>query len=133
MSSVWAGYPRKLKENLTWLFLFVSSDYVFGYCNTKVQKEPQEEFCKISYSNKFHNIHRKMLVLESLFNKVAWKFIKKRLQHRCFPVNISKFVRTPILKNICERILLQSSFVNNSHDLCFSTKTYGVHDACFCK
>ena len=26
-------------------------------------------------------------------------FIKKRLQHRCFPVNIVKFLRTPILKN----------------------------------
>ena len=33
-------------------------------------------------------------------------FIKKRLQHRCFPVNIAKFLRTPILKNICEWLLL---------------------------
>ena len=32
----------------------------------------------------------------------------KRLQHRCFPVNIVKFLRTPILKNICERLLLNS-------------------------
>ena len=34
-------------------------------------------------------------------------FIKKRLQHRCFPVNIAKFLRTFILKNICERLLLK--------------------------
>ena len=34
------------------------------------------------------------------------KFIKKRLQHRCFPVNFAKFLRTPILRNICERLLL---------------------------
>ena len=27
-------------------------------------------------------------------------FIKKRLQDRCFPANIAKFLRTPILKNI---------------------------------
>ena len=44
--------------------------------------------------------------MESLFNKVAGfkdcKFIKKRLQHGCFPVNIAKFFRTTILKNICE-------------------------------
>ena len=33
-------------------------------------------------------------------------FIRKRLQHRCFPVNIAKFLRKPILKNICERLLL---------------------------
>ena len=42
-------------------------------------------------------------VLESLFNKVpdlkAFKFIKKRLQHKCFPVNIAKFWRTTFLKN----------------------------------
>ena len=38
-------------------------------------------------------------MLESLFNKVtgfqASNFIKKRLQHRCFPVKLVKFLRTP--------------------------------------
>ena len=33
-------------------------------------------------------------------------FTKRRLQHRCFPVNIAKCSRAPILKNICERLLL---------------------------
>ena len=33
-------------------------------------------------------------------------FIKMRLQHRCFPVNIAKFLRTPILKNISKQLLL---------------------------
>ena len=28
----------------------------------------------------------------------AWKFIKKKLQHRCFPVNIAKFFRTTFFK-----------------------------------
>ena len=28
-----------------------------------------------------------------------------RFQHRCFPVNIVKFLRTPVLKNICDRML----------------------------
>ena len=32
--------------------------------------------------------------------------IKKGLQHRYFLVNIGKFIRTPILKNIYERLLL---------------------------
>ena len=31
-------------------------------------------------------------------------FIKKRLQHRRFPVNIATFLRTSVLKNICERL-----------------------------
>ena len=33
--------------------------------------------------------------------------IKKKLQNRCFPMNIAKFLGTPILKNICERLFLQ--------------------------
>ena len=34
-----------------------------------------------------------------VFLQQACNFIKKRLQHRCFPVNSAKFLRTPILKN----------------------------------
>ena len=74
-----------------------------------LQKQPPGMFCKKRCSSKFCNIHRKTPVLESLFNKVegqACNFIEKRLQHRCFPVNIAKFLKTPILKNICERLLL---------------------------
>ena len=44
-------------------------------------------------------------MLESLFNK-------KRLHHRCFPVNIMKFLRIPILKKICERLLLNDDNKN---------------------
>ena len=29
-------------------------------------------------------------------------------QHRCFPVEFTKFLRAPILKNSCERLLLKS-------------------------
>ena len=36
----------------------------------------------------------------------ACNCIKKRLQPRCFPVNIAKFARAPILKNIYEQLLL---------------------------
>ena len=36
----------------------------------------------------------------------ACKFIEKRLQHWCFPLHVRKFLRTPILKNIGERLLL---------------------------
>ena len=33
--------------------------------------------------------------------------IKKRLQQSCFPVRFAKFLRTPILKKVCERLLLE--------------------------
>ena len=39
--------------------------------------------------------------------KNTCNFIKKRLQHRCFPVNIANLFRIPILKNICEWLLLK--------------------------
>ena len=42
---------------------------------------------------------------ESPFNKIvglqACNFIKKTLQHRCFPMSIAKFSRRSILKNTC--------------------------------
>ena len=38
-----------------------------------------------------------------VLQKKAWK-----VQHGCFPLNIGKFLRTP-LKNICERLLLKIS------------------------
>ena len=50
-------------------------------------------------------------MLDSLFNKVAGlqscNFVKKRLQHRSFPVNIVGFLTTPVLKNSRERLLLR--------------------------
>ena len=43
------------------------------------------------------------------FNKVtgpqACHFIEKSLQHGFFPVNNGKFLKTPVLKNVCERLL----------------------------
>ena len=37
--------------------------------------------------------------------KQTCNFIKKKLQRICFPVNIAKLFRVPILKSICERLL----------------------------
>ena len=59
-------------------------------------------------------------MVEDRFNEVSGlktrNFIKKRFQNKCFPVNISKFLRTPILKNICEPLLrlleVKFGFVN---------------------
>ena len=58
---------------------------------------------------KISQLSQETPVLESLFNKVAGlqgNYIKKISQHRYFPVNNAKFLRTSILKNICVRLLL---------------------------
>ena len=36
--------------------------------------------------------------------------LQNRLQHSCFPVNIVKFLGTPILNKICEWLLLKMFF-----------------------
>ena len=52
-------------------------------------------------------------MLESLLNKVAGlKAEKKGLQHKCFPVNTAKSLRTSVLKNTCEWLLLCLSHPN---------------------
>ena len=65
-------------------------------------------FAKTSAGGVFKNfvIFKENHLCWSLFlmKLPANKFIKKRLQHRRFPVNIAKFSRTPILKNSCERL-----------------------------
>ena len=48
---------------------------------------------------KFSTFYSKAPVLKSLFDKVAdiqaWNFVKKRLQHTCFPVKFATSLRTP--------------------------------------
>ena len=68
------------------------------YLQVLKQKQPFANVLQNRCSEEFHNIHRKTPMLESLFNNVAdlkaCGFIKKRLQHRCFLVNIPRFLRT---------------------------------------
>ena len=51
-------------------------------------------------------------MLEALFNQVAGlqfcNFIQKRFQHKCFSVNITKFLETLILNKICEWLPLNN-------------------------
>ena len=81
-----------------------------------LQKQPSEVF-RIKTVLEHFAIFRTTPVSNSLFNKVAGlkacNFIKKRLQHSYFLVNIAKFFKTPILKNICEQLLLVLCPTNN--------------------
>ena len=61
----------------------------------------------------FENFTGKHLCQSPFFNKVAGlrtaTLLKKRLWHRCFPVNIAKFLRTPFLQNISGQLLVFTS------------------------
>ena len=69
--------------------------------NYSRQKQPPEVFCKKGVLENFTKFTGKHLCQSLLFNKVAGlkpaTLLKKRLWHRCFPVNSVKFLRTPFL------------------------------------
>ena len=63
------------------------------------KKQPPEVFCKKGVLRNFAKFTGKHLCQILFFNKVAGlrpeTLFKTRLWHRCFPVNIAKFQRTP--------------------------------------
>ena len=101
----------------------------------KISKEPEQNLsiiCKVPYDSYFgksinRSSHRRCFVRKGVlrnfakftgkhlcqslfFNKVAdlrsANLLKKRLWHRCFPVNFAKFLRIPFLQNTSWRLLL---------------------------
>ena len=82
------------------------------YFNT--QKESFEDVLQNECPYKLCNIHRKTPVLESVFNIIAGlkgcRFIEKRLQHRRFPVNIVKLLRTFFFVEHLRWLLLNSFY-----------------------
>ena len=67
---------------------------------THFKKQPPEVFYEKAILKNLQYSLQKIPVLESLYNKVAGlkacSVIKKRLQHRCFPVNIAKRLLLPL-------------------------------------
>ena len=83
----------------------VCTDFLKRRCSTKeavlknlvifTEKDP----CSSLFFNKIVGLH-------------PCNFMKKRLQHRSFPVNFAKSLRISILKSICERLLLDFLFAD---------------------
>ena len=72
----------------------------------KCQKQPPEVFYKKAVLKNFATSAR-ITVLESPFRNL--KDLKLKTPNMCFPVNIVKFLRLPILKNICQRLFFDCS------------------------
>ena len=68
-------------------------------------KQPSEVFFKNICSQKFGNIHRKTPVLENTFSPERYE---KEAPMQVFLCEYGKILRTPILMNISERLLLHS-------------------------
>ena len=71
----------------------------------------------MTVSNKYRSQLKKHFLLRKSRNSNRRCSVKEGLcnllqedcngQNRCFPVNIAKLLRTPILENICETLLLK--------------------------
>ena len=61
------------------------------------KSSPPKLFCKKGVFKNFTHFTRKHPCQSLFVNKKSSSFLlKKRLWHRCFPVNFAKFLRTPI-------------------------------------
>ena len=69
---------------------------------SRVRSSREEVFCKKDGLRNFAKFTGKYLC-QSLF-------LQKRLWHKCFPVNLAKFLRTPFLQNTSGRLLLLLAF-----------------------
>ena len=84
-----------------------------------------EVFCKKGVLRNFAKSTGKHLCQSLFFNKVAGlrpeTLLKKRLWHRCFPVNFAEFLRTPfIIKHVWWLLLhfaIYSHFFPNPREL----------------
>ena len=79
-------------------------------------------FCKKGVLIDFAKFRGKHLCQSFFFNKVAGRsptLLKKRLWHRCFPVNFQKFLRTHFLTEHLRWLLLNKfSHSHNFHFTC---------------
>ena len=77
----------------------------------KLRSSHQRCFVRKGALKNFAKFTGKHLCQNLFFNKVAGlrpeTLLKKRLWHRCFPVNSAKFLRTPFLQNTSGRPLLK--------------------------
>ena len=68
---------------------------------SSIRSSRSKMFFKIIVFENFENIHWKTPMLKSLLDK-GLMGCNWRLQHRCFAVNIAKFLRTAFLQNISD-------------------------------
>ena len=96
-------------------FYFWRSKQLTSICEKNLnmwvtQKQPPEVFCKKGVLWNFVKFTGKYLRQSLFFNKLAGlrpaTLSKKRLWHRCFPVNFVKFLRTPFLTEHLRWLLL---------------------------
>ena len=96
-------FSKRLENAFLWIYELLMLIYKKHTYNEKLL------FSQARSNHQGFSIKKAILNIFVIFtgNHPFWNlFTKKRLQDRCFPVYIVKFLRTSILKNICEQLFL---------------------------
>ena len=100
-------------------FVNTNIQYFFGVMRNKVQKQPLEVFCKKDVLKNFAKSTGKRLCQSLFFNRVVGlrsaTLLKKKLWHRCFPVNFAKFLRTPFVQKTSGQLLIWTTASETSN------------------
>ena len=96
----WFLYDMDLRHERVKAWVQTKCGWIYGSF-AQIIKRSSHRRCSVTevVLKIFYKFHRKTPV----FFRVSFfsNFIKKRLQHSCFPVKFVNSLRTPILKNIC--------------------------------
>ena len=97
----WYGWPTKGVALFPAGTIVIDSQH--HESSTRREKQSFADVLQNICSENFCKFHSKTTVLEPLFAKGVvpqdCSFIKRSLQHRCFPVKFAKLWRTPFLQN----------------------------------
>ena len=96
ISDFWTTACNNTKINLLLSLTCIYSEASVRRCSSKYL------FLKISQENTWKHVCWILLLIDPQ----ACNFIKKRLHHSCFPVNIVNFLKTPFSQNTSGRLLL---------------------------
>ena len=94
------------KSTLTALYKF--SNFQFRQYYSVTRGVLTEMFYKKLYFKVSQCSQQSTHVFESLFNKGACAF-RRQPPTQFFPLNVAKFLRGPILQNICKRLVLRNT------------------------
>ena len=92
---------------LSWFQIYVYVVFRNSHQGCPIRKSVHRNFTKFIGKHLYQSL---------FFNKVSdlrpATLLKKRLWHRCFPVNLAKFLRKPFLQDTSGRLLLSIHFFN---------------------
>ena len=82
--------------------LLIHNETLPPFINMSSRSSHPEELCEKAVPEK----HQCQILFLNKSQAETYKFIKKRLSHRCFPVNFEKCLRTHFLQNTFGRLFL---------------------------